>query len=329
MAPLPGLCPPAGTVTARGRTGREFIMKKLIAWLITVEDLATIFYSDAAAYFHKDEELSGFLRQLAKDEAWHGSLMVKAAEYAAAGNMPPAEIELDDGTRTRIENSFVGCGKQMESGACPPGTLLDCIAAAEYSEWNHIFLYVVNTLKGYSLEFAEAAAKINQHKKQLERFLECRPEGGACLEKIQGLPSVWEEKILIVDDHPAIREFFADILSPEGEVVTAVNGKEGLERMAVQYFDLILSDMQMPLMDGMEFYRQASKRDPGLGERILFLTANPSAENLSFFTENNLRFFIKPVSIRDLQKAARDIIRSTRAKPSKLDVMSFPREVVE
>ena len=293
-------------------------MKKLITWLITVEDLATIFYSDAAAYFHKDEELSGFLRQFAKDEAWHSSLMVTAAEYEAGGNMPPSGIVLDDDTRTRIENSFVGCRKQMESGACPTGMLLDCIATTEYSEWNDIFVYVVNTLKGYSQEFAEAAAKINQHKKQLERFLEGRPEGGACLEKIRGLPAVWDEKILIVDDHPAIREFFADILSPEGEIVTAVNGKEGLERMTEQYFDVILSDMQMPVMDGMEFYRQASKRDPGLGERILFLTGNPSAENLSFFTKNNLRFFIKPVPIQDLQKAVRDIIHRTRTKPSKL-----------
>jgi CheY-like chemotaxis protein len=292
-------------------------MKKLITWLITIEDLATIFYSDAAAYFHKDEELSAFLRQFAKDEAWHSNLMVTAAEYEAAGNMSLAGIELDDDTRTRIENSFVGCRKQMEAGVCPTGMLLDCIATTEYSEWNHIFLYVVNTLKGYSQEFGKAAAKINQHKKQLERFLEGRPEGGACLEKIRGLPAVWEEKILIVDDHPAIREFFADILSPEGEVVTAVSGNEGLERMAAQYFDVILCDMQMPVMDGMEFYRQASKKDPGLGDRILFLTGNPSAENLAFFRKNNLRFFMKPVPIQDLQEAVRDIIHSTRTKPLK------------
>ena len=291
-------------------------MQKLITWLITIEDLATIFYSDAAAYFHQDEDLSGFLRQLAGDEAWHSSLMQTAADYAAAGNVPPADIVLDDDTRTRIENSFVECRKQMGAGTCTSRVLLDCIATTEYSEWNDIFLYVVNTLKRYDRKFAEAAAKINQHKKQLERFLECRPGGSACLEKVRSLPAIWKEKVLIVDDHPAIREFFADILSSEGEFVTAVNGKEGLERMTNQHFDVILSGLQMPVMDGMEFYRQALKKDPGLGGRHLFLTEKPSPENRFFFAQNNLRFFQKPVPIQDLQKAVREIISGTRTKLS-------------
>ncbi len=289
-------------------------MKTLINWLITIEDLATIFYTDSASYFHKDEALSGFLRHLAGDEVLHSRIMVKAADYASAGDIPPADIKLDDDTRARIENAFADGRRQMEAGTCSSRTLLDCIVATEYSEWNPIFLYVINTLKECRREFAEGAAMINQHMKRLELFLESRPDGSACLEQIRRLPAVWKERILIVDDHPAIRKFCADTLSSEGEVVTAENGKEGLERTAAQYFDVIVCDMQMTVMDGMEFYLQASKQDPGLNERILFLAENPSTEDLAFFSQNSLRFFKKPVSINDLRETVHSIIRGNGVK---------------
>lgn len=288
-------------------------MKALIAWLITVEDLANIFYSEAAAWFKQDVEFAGFLAHLAEDEAWHSRVMVRAAEFAKGASLPPSAITLDEATKRKIEEPLLAGRTKLQQGQCTKEMLLGSIVAAEYSEWNDIFLYVVNTLKEHGREFADAASKIQQHKKYMERFLSSLPEGAAHIEQIRRLPAVWQEKILIVEDYAVLREFFRDVLSTEGTVVTAVNGKEGLALASQQHFDIILSDVQMPVMGGVEFYCQASRSDPGLRERFIFLTGDPTPACLDFFRRNNLRYFVKPVTVRELEEAVHTIVRRTRA----------------
>jgi CheY-like chemotaxis protein len=62
--------------------------------------------------------------------------------------------------------------------------------------------------------------------------------------------------ILIIDDEPILRQLFQKVLEHEGHsVMTAGNGREGLEAMRQQVPDLILLDLMMPLMDGMSFLR--------------------------------------------------------------------------
>jgi len=291
-------------------------MKALIAWLIRIEDLANIFYNDAAAFFHHDLELSRFLRHLAEDEKWHSRIMVRAGGLADRSPLPPSGIVLDSETMARIECPFIESRKALEQGRCTRETLLRRMVAVEYSEWNDVFLYVINSLKEQSREFADAASKMHQHKKFMERFLASLPDGQSYLEQIRGLPAVWQEKILVIEDDPVLRQFFADILSSEGSVSTAVNGQEGLDKAREQHFDVILSDLQMPVMDGIEFYRKASILDPALRDHVLFLTGNPSDEHLSFFRQNSLQYLLKPVEIEALEQAVRAVIRRTRSASS-------------
>jgi CheY-like chemotaxis protein len=289
-------------------------MRELIGWLITVEDLAGRFYADAGAHFKADREFSDFLHYLAEDEAWHVRLMERAVEYAAVP-VPPVAITLDNATKARIETPFLACRKELEAAVLSREMLLQCIITTEYSEWNDIFLYVVNTLKEHNREFADAAAKLHQHKKHIERYFTTISEGRAYLEQIQRLPAVWKEKILVVEDYPVLQNFLADVLSSEGEISIAANGKEGLGLSTKQHFDVIVSDVQMPVMNGIEFFRQASSRDPGLKERFLFLTGNPTDESRVFFEQNHLRCLVKPVPLQELLEAVRAIIRRTRTMP--------------
>ncbi|MGI8857105.1 MAG: response regulator [Thermomicrobiales bacterium] len=62
--------------------------------------------------------------------------------------------------------------------------------------------------------------------------------------------------ILIVEDEAAIADLARSLLEEEGyRVVLAPNGREGLRRLAEERFDLVISDVMMPLMDGREFAR--------------------------------------------------------------------------
>jgi two-component system cell cycle response regulator CpdR len=80
-------------------------------------------------------------------------------------------------------------------------------------------------------------------------------------------------KILIVEDDESVRSFTARAIQASGhEVETAGDGDEGLEtiRRADGGYDLILSDIRMPAMDGIEMARRAAGEFPGL--RILLMT---------------------------------------------------------
>ena len=82
-------------------------------------------------------------------------------------------------------------------------------------------------------------------------------------------------RILIVDDEVAVRETLAEILEGAGHrVATAASGWEALERLKESLYDLILTDMRMPDMDGRGLYREIQKRWPQQAGRVIFITGD-------------------------------------------------------
>ncbi len=72
--------------------------------------------------------------------------------------------------------------------------------------------------------------------------------------------------ILVVDDEENAREGLSKILSKEGyRVETAANGKEAIDTLKRQRYELVITDMRMPLMDGFEVLREIKKMDENIG----------------------------------------------------------------
>ncbi|MFC1502396.1 sigma-54-dependent transcriptional regulator [bacterium] len=87
-----------------------------------------------------------------------------------------------------------------------------------------------------------------------------------------------EEKILIVDDDPKIRLVLADRLQASGFIICqAHNGKRGLEMVSADKPDLVLLDLQMPEMSGLEVLKRLLKDTPNLP--VIILTAHGSIEH--------------------------------------------------
>ncbi len=120
-----------------------------------------------------------------------------------------------------------------------------------------------------------------------------------------------KNKILIVDDEPAIVYFLKAILEKDGPVETAENGQEALQLTMRHYFDVIISDIDMPILNGIEFYKQASAKDANIGKRFLFISGEPSPEDIDFFTKNNLTYMIKPVPVNEIEEAIHRITGRT------------------
>ena len=91
-------------------------------------------------------------------------------------------------------------------------------------------------------------------------------------------------RILIVDDEADIRETLAEILSgAQHNVATAGSGREALERMAAEHYDVILTDIRMPDLDGRTLYREIERRWPEQASRVVFVTGDSLASTLHEF----------------------------------------------
>jgi two-component system, chemotaxis family, chemotaxis protein CheY len=85
--------------------------------------------------------------------------------------------------------------------------------------------------------------------------------------------------ILTVDDSASIRAAIKIALTGEGFSVTeAGNGAEGLDKASAGGFDLIVTDLNMPVMDGLTMIRELRQRPAGAGVPILFLTTESDAD---------------------------------------------------
>lgn len=284
-------------------------MKEIIEWLISYEKMVGGFYNNAANLFRDDKRLSDFLEHLAKDEEWHCSIMSQAAECIKDnGNFTPI-ITLDNTTKEEIAAPFKNNKKFISKGNLSKEQLIDFIVTTEFSEWNDIFLYVVNSIKNKRKNFMHAAAMIQQHKIYIENFVESLPYGHKYLSKIRELPEIWQKRLLVVDDSSIVIQMLLAIFRKEFIIETAENGEEAFQKTNKQYFDVIISDVDMPVLNGMEFYKKAISRDPNIRENFLFFTASLGPNLLIFFETNNLFYIQKPAAIKDIRKTVNDIMQ--------------------
>ncbi|WJR69342.1 response regulator [Neorhizobium sp. CSC1952] len=110
-------------------------------------------------------------------------------------------------------------------------------------------------------------------------------------------------KILITEDEDSLRSFVARALQLDGhEICEAGDGAEGLEKLSQGPFDLLLSDIRMPVMDGIELAHQASAKFPGL--KILLMTGyaeqRERADDLSAKIVDVVQ---KPFALPDIRRA--------------------------
>ena len=107
-------------------------------------------------------------------------------------------------------------------------------------------------------------------------------------------------KILIAEDDKELRQLFTHILNRNGYSVTGVsNGKEALRAIEGDYFDLIISDVMMPEMDGFELAE--SLRSSGILTPILMITARDSFDDMrKGFISGTDDYMVKPINVNEM-----------------------------
>jgi CheY-like chemotaxis protein len=117
-----------------------------------------------------------------------------------------------------------------------------------------------------------------------------------------------KKKILVVEDAEAIAHALTGLFETYGTIDVAYNGSEALIKVFLDSFDIIISDIQMPVMDGIEFYKAAVEKDPGLKSRFLFYTASFEKDHLNFIVGNKIPVLFKPADTKELVRAVTEIL---------------------
>jgi CheY-like chemotaxis protein len=111
-------------------------------------------------------------------------------------------------------------------------------------------------------------------------------------------------RILVIDDERAVRELISDALKIEGhDVHTAENGKEGLDLIGRNRFDLVFCDLRMPEMDGQQLYEEVQRDYPQVLKRIVFVTAQANSSDYGpFLRATGIPVIEKPFTLSQLRQ---------------------------
>ena len=124
------------------------------------------------------------------------------------------------------------------------------------------------------------------------------------LEAFKGL------RVLVVEDEPALAVAVSEALEDAGFTVDrAGDGEQGLTRLTEANYELIVCDLKMPRIDGMQFYRAMAAATPALARRVIFVTGDVAGTDAErFLEETACRWLSKPFRLGDLLRAARDTL---------------------
>lgn len=120
-------------------------------------------------------------------------------------------------------------------------------------------------------------------------------------------------RILLVDDDPALGEYLRRVLSARGfEVVHELDSEGALQRIMTARFDLLISDIELPGMNGLELLERARQAAPRLP--VALLTGHPSVDYaVTALRGSAAEFLLKPVSAAELIAKATALIEAGRA----------------
>jgi signal transduction histidine kinase len=112
------------------------------------------------------------------------------------------------------------------------------------------------------------------------------------------------KRVLVIDDDPTVASMVTDTLRADGhEVENAENGKVALAILRERSFDVILTDIIMPVLDGISLYRELQATDPGLCRRVVFVTGDVvSPKTNEFLKSITARSLAKPFLPEELRQ---------------------------
>ncbi len=285
-------------------------MKEILDWLLYLEQLAGKVYRSAAEKFTKDKEFREFLSDLANDEDTHFKLLKEVEQNLLSKRIPPPlDIIIDQSTKDRVVTPLENLYERIKTA---PGVskqaAMKAIIAVEFAELNNIFQYVVSSFQKDENEIKKTASIMDEHIERIKKFLKQYTDVLDLSEAVKQMPTIGKEKLLIVENKQPLQLFIAQALSTFGETQTAVNGQDALKKVRNNYFNLVISDINMPVMDGPDFFKRAVEITPGIAKNFLFCARDITPEAEVLCNTYNIKFLKIPFALNQFHKTVKTII---------------------
>ena len=110
-----------------------------------------------------------------------------------------------------------------------------------------------------------------------------------------------DKRIIVLDDEEMIRDLLQETFQKKGfKVETAMTGKEGLEKLGSDQYDLLVTDLRLPDVSGMKILTTAKKKDTDLG--IIMITAYGSIKNaVKAMKQGAFDYITKPFNLDEME----------------------------
>ncbi len=125
-----------------------------------------------------------------------------------------------------------------------------------------------------------------------------------------GAPRLDSPAILVVEDETALASAMVESFADAGYLVDrAGDGEEALARLEGGHYDVIVSDLKMPRMDGIQLFAALRERHPEMVDRIMFVTGDVVATDAEhFLAESGCRWLAKPFRLAELLRLAKEVM---------------------
>jgi DNA-binding NtrC family response regulator len=130
-------------------------------------------------------------------------------------------------------------------------------------------------------------------------------------------------RVLVADDEQDLRDLYSEALGDEGhEVEVAPDTNTALALVAKSTFDVVVTDIHMPGLDGIAFLKAIHDRDPDLP--VILVTGQPTLETAIRAMEYGaVQYIVKPVALDDLAKAVERGLRLRRMATMRREASSY------
>ena len=117
-------------------------------------------------------------------------------------------------------------------------------------------------------------------------------------------------KILYLDDEPVNVQLFEIVFSQKHEVITAYSGNEGLKLLKTNAVDIVISDMKMPKMTGLEFITIAQEMYPD--KKYYILTGYDVTKQIQNAIDSGLiiKYFKKPFNMDEIESSINEVLKA-------------------
>jgi two-component system NtrC family sensor kinase len=124
-------------------------------------------------------------------------------------------------------------------------------------------------------------------------------------------PPLDSQAVLIVEDESALASAMAESFMDAGYLVDrAGDGEEALARLEGGHYDLIISDLKMPRMDGIQLFGVVRERHFDMAERIMFVTGDVIGTDAErFLADSGCRWLAKPFRLSELLRLAKEVMK--------------------